>query len=464
MNAEQFLKNFAIKGKEYELYEYSTILNIIRYCDTDTRNTFFPNAVPMSGYDYGYPETAIKLICYTIGRITSYGFNKAVVHKSYPESVGCLFQNNSFRWTYLFKKFVTDIYADGTDAGFANTVFQAASTGQFITGSLIKMEAESELPVRLVFEFVRCFCPERFCEFYSRWEQAAGAEKVGQFKTPDYFPSYIKNDMLSDGIKGEIEAAISIQTNKGGNDYAVGEGVKKWLDSWLVSQYGLRSAEKICNYYDASKPAWSDGPSGGGCVTAETLIAMADGTYRPICDIEEGSQILSEGGCVSQTSDERIINRHLDRLYGINGIPPFMSLEHAVMTLDGWKSLDPVTSNAINPHFHVGLLKKGDIAVTLTGNVTIETITVQNARPGQYFTGYDLHFREGRNSYFANGILVLLNYPEITCSRILRNIKSMEEGERKKLLELVNSHGHLFNQAFGMDIMRYMKEDVYDKL
>lgn len=467
MNTEQFLELLAIKGKDYDLFEYRTMLAIIRYCDTDTRKAFFPNAVSISGYDYGYPEIAIKLVCYTIGTIPSYGFNKAVVIKPYPQAVGCLFQNVPFRWNYLFKRFVTDIYAGCTEPAFAYAVFEAASKKPFIIGSLMKMEAQSEWVVRVIFEFIRCFCADRFQEFFNRWVEVAGAEKIGPFQSTDYFSSYIRSDRLAMAIRSEVESAISIQTNHSGKDYDVGEGVKRWLDSWLVAQYGLRSAQKICNHYDGAKAAWTDGPSesgGSGCVSAGTMIALADGTRRRICDMKENDRIFSEGKRISRISDELIVNRRLKRFYGINEIPPFLSFEHAVMTQDGWKSLDPARANAINPHFHVGLLKEGDVAVTFTGTIKIKKITVETALPGEYFTGYDLHVREGWNSYFANEVLVLLNYPEITCSRILRNMQTMEQGERERLLELVNSNRRLFGQAFGIDVMNYLEEGVNEKL
>ena len=78
-------------------------------------------------------------------------------------------------------------------------------------------------------------------------------------------------------------------------------------------------------------------------------------------------EVLSENGTVSVTSDEKVINRHITCLYGINDIPPFMSLEHAVLTEEGWKSLDPETTNSINSFYHAAKLQVGDVSIYAQG-------------------------------------------------------------------------------------------------
>ena len=56
----------------------------------------------------------------------------------------------------------------------------------------------------------------------------------------------------------------------------------------------------------------------------------------------------------------------------------------------------------------------------------VEKITVAQAKPEENFTGYDLHFISGEKSYYANGLLVLLNYPDITLARLMRALEGME--------------------------------------
>ena len=79
------------------------------------------------------------------------------------------------------------------------------------------------------------------------------------------------------------------------------------------------------------------------------------------------------------------------------------------------------------PFYHAAKLQVGDVVYTLKGKEIVRKITKQYAdiQSRETFTGYDLHFRQGYQSYYANGILVLLNYPEITIARIKRVLDSM---------------------------------------
>lgn len=482
MDAKDFLSKLAENTQNYEVFEYRTLLDIIRYCDPDTRSTFFPNAAVISGYDDGYREIAVKLVCYAISTITDYNFNKAIVSNDYSDLVGRLLPDQD-RWMYIFKKFIANIYPGEMNKELINSVFEMASTEQFILGSIMKMEAESELEVRLVFEYIRCYCGDRFEEFAGKWENAAGVEKISRFRQTEYFSTYIKDDRLVLGIKDDVKAAITNKTNVNTypkevvdeivtypnytyyvvihNEYDVGQAVLNWLDSDTVSRYGLRSKDEIKTHYDDTSKEYHTENAATGCVSAETLITMSDGSSKQISEICEGDLILSEGMVVSQTSDELVINKRINAFYGINEIQPFMSLEHAVMTQEGWKSLLPEKSNEINPHFQVGLLREGDVVLTLRGEIRVEKITIKHSAEGEYFTGYDLHVREGRNSYFANDILVLLNYPQMTRSRIFRNLNAMETVERRKFIELVFEHEKLFEQVFGVDSVEYFKEGIY---
>ena len=213
------------------------------------------------------------------------------------------------------------------------------------------------------------------------------------------------------------------------SEYDQGRAVWSWLQDQEVKSC-IPEMKNIpdCHIHNQSYGNWYDAPRpSGGCVTGDTKICLSDGREIPISQIREGMEVLSENGTVSVTSDEKVINRHITCLYGINDIPPFMSLEHAVLTEEGWKSLDPETTNSINSFYHAAKLQVGDVVYTLKGKEIVRKITKQYAdiQSRETFTGYDLHFRQGYQSYYANGILVLLNYPEITIARIKRVLDSM---------------------------------------
>ena len=95
-----------------------------------------------------------------------------------------------------------------------------------------------------------------------------------------------------------------------------------------------------------------------------------------------------------------------------------MSPEHAVMTTEAGKSC-PEQSNQINSYYNVTLLRRGDQVFTGGDCAGRENYSGTSETRGK-FTGYDLHFISGEKSYYANGLLVLLNYPDITLARLMR--------------------------------------------
>ena len=228
------------------------------------------------------------------------------------------------------------------------------------------------------------------------------------------------------------------------SEYDQGRAVWSWLQDQEVKSC-IPEMKNIpdCHIHNQSYGNWYDAPRpSGGCVTGDTKICLSDGREIPISQIREGMEVLSENGTVSVTSDEKVINRHITCLYGINDIPPFMSLEHAVLTEEGWKSLDPETTNSINSFYHAAKLQVGDVVYTLKGKEIVRKITKQYAdiQSRETFTGYDLHFRQGYQSYYANGILVLLNYPEITIARIKRVLDSMSFQKQKRFRHMIEQN------------------------
>lgn len=244
------------------------------------------------------------------------------------------------------------------------------------------------------------------------------------------------------------------------HEYDVGEAVLKWLNSNIVCQYNLRSEYTLNNHIHNCESQREN--TGTGCVTAQTLITMSDGMTKPIISLRSGMKVRSAGG-ISVLSDEFIVNRRLKTLYGINELEPFMSPEHAVMTTEGWKSLAPEQSNQINSYYNVTLLRRGDQVFTLEGTVRVEKITVAQAKPEENFTGYDLHFISGEKSYYANGLLVLLNYPDITLARLMRALEGMEAGRRRRFLTLFQTERDLFDELLPNGLTAYFEECAYEK-
>lgn len=485
MTAAEFIAVFAEESKSYDSFEHDELVKAVKGCDETLKRTFFPKKETLPCPD-SCSELAVKLVCYTITKITDYGFNKCINGISYPTAIGTLLRGNDALGEWVLRRFIAKMISpsDLTD-GFKAEIFPIITTGQYVLGTLLEIESGSREKAVLLFRFVKTYMPARYKEFYSVFP-AEKRNLIDALAQTPYFDSYANDDRLYLDMKGDVSTAIKQQTNirdyttrqesysyfcageaytvpaviETHHEYDVGAAVLNWLNSDIVRQYSLRSEYILDNHFHNCERQRED--AGTGCVTAQTLIAMSDGTAKPITSLHTGMKVRSAGG-ISVLSDEFIINRRLRTLYGINELEPFMSPEHAVMTTEGWKSLAPEQSNQINPYYNVTLLRQGDQVFTLEGTVRVDKITVAQAEPGENFTGYDLHFVSGEKSYYANGLLVLLNYPDITLARLMRALEGMEAGHRRRFFALFQRERNLFDELLPGGLTTYFEECAYEK-
>ena len=160
------------------------------------------------------------------------------------------------------------------------------------------------------------------------------------------------------------------------------------------------------------------------CFTAGTLIAMADGTSRPIEYILVGDLVLGSAGRVNRVVD---IERPLlgqRYLYALNESDFFVTAEHPFMTEEGWKSIEPAALAAEESTLPAGRLAVGDRLMTLAAaavpvgggkassaealDVRVETVALgslvgRSADPATQL--YNLRL-DGDHTYFANELLV----------------------------------------------------------
>ena len=160
------------------------------------------------------------------------------------------------------------------------------------------------------------------------------------------------------------------------------------------------------------------------CFTGETLIAMADGTSRPIEHIRAGDLVLGNAGRVNRVTEVHLPLLGQRPLYALNGSGYFVTAGHPFMTEEGWKAIDPSATPAEHAGLNVGRLTVGDRLLALMGaavpvgggkassveavDVRIEAVELQSLvgqsadRATQL---YNLRL-DGDHTYFANDLLV----------------------------------------------------------
>ncbi len=160
------------------------------------------------------------------------------------------------------------------------------------------------------------------------------------------------------------------------------------------------------------------------CFIAGTLIAMADGTSRPIEHVLVDDLILGSAGRVNRVTEVLLPVLGHRPLYSLNGSNFFVTSGHPFMTEEGWKAIDPTAIPVQLSELHVGRLTVGDRLLTLTAaavpvgggrairaeaiDVRIEAVALQSlvGQPADPATQlYNLRL-DGNHTYFANELLV----------------------------------------------------------
>ncbi|MCX6754028.1 MAG: Hint domain-containing protein, partial [Candidatus Nomurabacteria bacterium] len=138
------------------------------------------------------------------------------------------------------------------------------------------------------------------------------------------------------------------------------------------------------------------------CFTSDTKVLMADGTNKNIQDVKIGDVLKGE------STDNKVLGLQRPqlserRLYSFNGGRYFVTAEHPLKTIDGWKSIDPKKTDEENIGITVTELKVGDTLITEDGNVLLQTIDSKSDKADTQLYNFNL---DGDHTYYADGYLV----------------------------------------------------------
>ena len=213
MDAAEFANKFAAKSLDYDAFEYSELINVIKGCDDQLRTTFFRNATAINLSDL-CKEIAVKTVCYTIAKIPAYNFNQCIKDIDYKTAIGSLLLGNETLNTWVVKRFIESIVDSETLTDeFKNAIFKIITASGYVWGTTNEISTGNRQKAILLFDFVKIYYPEeKYAEFYDIYykENAVATEFIAQ---TDPFFSYLGDDRLSRGIKADVEEAINKQTN-----------------------------------------------------------------------------------------------------------------------------------------------------------------------------------------------------------------------------------------------------------
>jgi hypothetical protein len=143
------------------------------------------------------------------------------------------------------------------------------------------------------------------------------------------------------------------------------------------------------------------------CFVAGTEITMADGSIKSIEDVVIGDKLIGKDGMINTVIEYIRPTLGERTLVGFNGITPFITNDHPVLTIDGtWKSVDPAgtASKYAAAKLNAGQLSIGDTIATGDG-VGFKIVSIEEHADSADLQVYNFSLN-GNNTYIANGLVV----------------------------------------------------------
>lgn len=187
----------------------------------------------------------------------------------------------------------------------------------------------------------------------------------------------------------------------------------------------------------------------GGCFVAGTLVLMADGSEKPIEQLQKGEQIIGHNGIQQEPvvvlSCITYLHKQTYELTFSDGNTLTTTDSHPLYSpLQGWKSLSPASTKRENPHLPVSTLQVGDTIATTQGTCTLVAIEEK-----QITQVYNISV-SGSHTYYANGILV--HNPKMGASMGAQSIGDMSGGFQMPHIDMGAIASNLGSQFSGIQL------------
>jgi len=145
--------------------------------------------------------------------------------------------------------------------------------------------------------------------------------------------------------------------------------------------------------------------AGSGCFQAGTKIMLHDYSYKNVEDIEVGDIVMGAEGVHNTVDEVYDIAEDLRPMANVNGL--HLTDYHPILTTEGWKAVNPVTSNEHHPDLNVGQLEIGDEIVSITGpeSLVASEIVVNIDKYNSTDKVYNFKV-DNDNTYTANNLVV----------------------------------------------------------
>lgn len=208
--------------------------------------------------------------------------------------------------------------------------------------------------------------------------------------------------------------------------------------------------------------------SGGSCFTGESPVLMSDGTKKKIKDIVKGDKIKGWGDkihTVVELRPEKLANR---KLYGFNGSPAFFTEEHPLMTIDGWKSLNPKETKRENPMMDIERFQVGD---TVMGGKKVKDLgyiytpilveAIESKEDDPDTDVYNIHLSDGISFHVYNIPFHTVQSGVVVDKYAEEGLSNLSDEDKEKFVTAFSTVPGLMNatgKAFGSTFIKVFRQ------
>ena len=356
----------------------------------------------------------------------------------------------------------------------------------YIVGTIVKqLSEEASLPVKMKLFLLSVLGSQKLNEIEKKWVALSSQnvmDSIESFVHKENRLSLVRGWLLNRPFSSSVVNACfkshtkswttmsppivlpgTIPMTEDHTEISYGDAVRSWLYSKQgPGQYGLlvsgQSPDNIVKKSHVNSPT--------SCFLGDTLVLLANSKSVPIETLKENDKILGRDGSVAIVSSEKVVNDLQDdtAIFGFNESEPFFTSGHPFWTQDGWRAVNPHLAKSENHWLEVGQLTEGDyvrkVKTVKSGQIEYEWERIDSIHFKDYPAGtkvFGVHTREGPRSYHANGYLVCLNYPEITCKNAAERMESLSVGEKRSLQRHMDELEPVLKKVLGDGPAKAMK-------
>ena len=461
----------SIDNAEYSRKMKDELLKVIRTADDGVYDTFFSGYAKelYNSHRDKLAELSVKYTAFALSFVNNYGFNSTVTI-SY-DTISEWFKNNNEIGSFLFRRILCAMgleeYCNNGDIW--KQIIETLTTETFIIGFDVEVLSSSQWSLSMLLGAVQAFDKNSANSVITAWKALkevpfdfGAVEKIlwfCSFYEFDCFSSLLNNDLtnaVNQCRKEEYKVEKGVYAPPGDvyktydtyHRFHYGESVLNWIKSDVgPKKYGIPTNTSVNNIE-------TDQPSDPGCIRADAKIFIYENAQKPIYEIRAGDRILNKNG-TGICSEDILKFQGTFILYGINDDEPIFTTEHCIYTDRGWCSLNPGLINEMNPQFDVTELLIGDAVHRCKLDKDnkpvfykeivkrINTVEVENAEV------YDFRISDGAPECYANGILTLLAFPEISIGYIKQRISLLNMEDKRLFVSAISENKELIEKVFG---------------